>query len=1039
MGHFLGDEMARRAFVSSAEPDAVDSRFFALLEDVVTAEEPHPFSFEQLVAIGLANLSNPQLQIRKQALSILSHTIGSSASTTSLRSQSASVCSAASGVYLRAVQHVSACIATENLGSASRMIAQITSLLLDTAAPQLLHGVLLQAMRPWVSSIDLLPDGYDSITLDGVHVVLNLLALTSRYYAIYPSELTDLWLALADMGRPMNGGAMIHFLIDLITNRDNPKLTAVAVQAVACLSNSEQGSRAVQDLCGFIGPRSMLPPPENIIIPPSVLDAMFPRSTSRSGLARGQVAFVLLSDLAIERSWDLRHTLPTMLHVLFIHLDHRSSYLRDHALRLLLHAVRSWLPAYDEGAEINLYTDDAYSRIEGLQDTSTDIFKPSSHEPTDDKFAQLLNDVLAVLEPLHPTLRQEWGELAVHWGTGCAIRNLAFGSLKLFRLIMPSVDRAMLGAVIGRLHNTISDPDEHFQAFTVEIMRTLTALLDSPNLDVNHVPQLFWCAIACLTTTVEDEYVQALAMSKALLNKIDLGDRDSAAYLEEMKPPTWSSAAADLQAGILIGLRSAVTSGTSWDLLQRIVTVVDAPLVGAAATRVRDAFAVWIPWSLQAIDDKKVEEVADFAMNLSFLAEHHGYPSIQRVMVSYAKQRFRTRDDYLRQALGCLREHFAGSMGDICTLLLGLVLNKTRWLQLRTMEVLRVLFTHRETWNPIRLAGSELLMPLLRLLSTDLAPQALEVLDQPIAVFGGPSAAQVVRMSLSANLTPNLFGAPQESGWSVARPDTARQLTRMNLLAVFDTCKDSNSDMPGALVFEHEEDAMSPVSVRSRRLNSTGQAGAAAAAAARNTVYGITELLSNLHALTSYFADDGPSQHEAEDKVSRILAPSAREREHIGATRQAGLTHGTQFSTDSTGDFGSNSQIPPTPLVDLFGSSMGSGPGGRHGGGPFASNGGGGRVPGIPESYFPDFDQSDGSDEAHTDSFAFDDGSSGRQVGLPAGRHPGGGDGRQAPLTGLGFVRPTRDQIPTHSASLQTNGTNGSHLRQVSGRQGYDI
>ncbi|KAH7105208.1 cell morphogenesis N-terminal-domain-containing protein [Auriculariales sp. MPI-PUGE-AT-0066] len=1035
LGHYLADEMAHRAFVSSADSDAVDSRFFAMLEDVITDGESHPFTFEQLVAIGLANLSNSQLPIRKQSLSILSHSLGASASTTSLRTQSASVCSAASSVYLRAVQHVSGVIAMENANSAPKMITQITGLLMDSAATQLLHSVLLQSLRPWISAVDLLPEGFSSISQEGVLVILHLLALTSRYYVDHPSEVTDLWLALADLGRPMNGGAMIHFLIDLVTNRDNIKLTAVAVQAIACLSNTEEGSRAMQDLCGFIGPRSMLPPPENIVIPPSNLDTMFPRSSSRSGLARGQVAFVLLSDLAIDRAWDLSDTLPIILHVLFIHLDHRSAYIRDHALRLLLHSVRSWLPAYDEGAESNVYTDDAYSRIEGLQDTSTEIFKASSHDPENDKFAQLLEDVLAVLEPLHSSLRQDWGELAVHWGTSCAIRNLAFGSLKLFRLIMPTIDRAMLGSIIGRLQNTISDPDENFQAFTVEIMRTMTALIDSPTLDVNHVPQLFWCALACLTTTVEDEYVQALAMAKALLNKIDLGDSDSAAYLEEMTPPTWSSASADLQTGVMVGLRSAVTSDISWELLQRLIQVGDAPLVGKPASRVRDAFAVWIPWSLQAIDDKKVDTIADYAMNLSFLAEQHGYPSIQRVMISYAKQRFRTRDDYLRQALGCLREHFAGTMGDICTLLLGLVLNKTRWLQLRTMEVLKVLFTHRETWNPIRLAGSELLMPLLRLLPTDLAPQALEVLDQPIAVFGGPSAAQVVRMSMSASVTPNIFGAPQESGWSVARPDTARQLTRMNLLAVFDTCKDANSDMPSTLVFENEDDPMSPVSARSIgqrqfKTSLTGGASANAAAAARNTVYGITELLSNLHALTSYFAEDGPSQHAAEDKVSRILAFNERGRERQRERDPTQQTHGTQSSSDSAFD---NVHIPPTPLVDLFGNSTPSGQGGRHGGGPFASNGGGGRIPDIPEGYFPDFDQSDGSDETHNDSFVFDDGGSSRHIGFPAGRQP---EGRQGSLTGLGYGR-TASGLPQHQPvlPLQMNGTNGAHLRKISGRQ----
>lgn len=974
-GHFLGEDVAHRAFVSSQNADATDSRFFAILEDIVTGGEPHPLTFEQLVATGLANLSNSQLAVRKRALRVLEHALGNASEGSSLRHLAASVCSTAPSVYLAAVQRVSARVAVEHAMSSGGMIAEITGLLLDTAAEQHIHGVLLQSLRPWIYNVDLLPDGSLTISHEGARVILHLMALTSRYYAVYCEELRDLWAAVADGRRSMNGTAMVHFLIDLVTARDNSKLTAEAVRAVACLSNSEAGCRAIQDLCNFIDPRSMLPPQENIVIPASILDLLFPRSTSRSGLARGQVAFVLLSDLAVERAWELHSQLPIILHILFIHLDHKTSYLRDHALRLLLHTVRSWMPAYEELLDRSPRpaVDEAYDRIEEMQGMGPDAFKASSRDSNDTIFAQLLDDVLTVLEPLHPTLRQEWGELAVSWGTSCAIRPLAFGALKLFRLMMPSVNANMLGAVIGRLSNTVSDPDENIQAFTVEILRTITSLLNSSELDRNLVPQLFWCTLACLSTTVEEEYVQALSMAKALLAKIDWNDEDNVLYLEDTRPESWSSASADLQTSVLVGLRSSVTTDASWGLLQDIITLDGASFIGSPTGRVRDAFAVCIPWCLQAMDDKAVDRMADFAMNLSALAEHSGYPSIQRVMVSFAKQRFRTRDDFLRQALSSLREHFAATMADVCTLLLGLVLNKTKWLQLRTMEVLKVLFTHRETWNPIRLAGSELLMPLLRLLPTDMSSQALDVLDQPIAVFGGPSAAQVVRMSMQ-NVKPNIFGPPQESGWSIAKPEHARTLTQMNLMAVFETCK--VLDMPSNLVFQQDDEITSPISVRSQRQFGSS-ASVSSPNAARNTVYGISELLSNLHALTSYFADEGPS-HEAESKVNAILAP--RER-----------THRTGFSTDSTSDF-INAQVPPTPLVDLFSTHTN----GRHQ-----------RV--HMEGYFPDFDQSDGSDETNIDSFIYDDGA-------------GGAHGGRAGLTGLGFGRVVQ--------------SNGAHVRRSSSRAG---
>ena len=76
------------------------------------------------------------------------------------------------------------------------------------------------------------------------------------------------------------------------------------------------------------------------------------------------------------------------------------------------------------------------------------------------------------------------------------------------------------------------------------------------------------------------------------------------------------------------------------------------------------------------------------------------------------------------------------------------------------MQVLKILFQQRETRNVDSL-GSELLMPLLRLLETDLAPQALEVLEELLAISAGrPAARDVLRMSMHFGSLPSLHSDP---------------------------------------------------------------------------------------------------------------------------------------------------------------------------------------------------------------------------------------------------------------------------------------
>jgi hypothetical protein len=312
---------------------------------------------------------------------------------------------------------------------------------------------------------------------------------------------------------------------------------------------------------------------------------------------------------------------------------------------------------------------------------------------------------------------------------------------------MPRVNRNTLAGLLARLSNTIADPDESIQAFTNELLLTLTALARSKDLDLAVLPQYFWSTYACLSTTVEAEYAHALEIMDALLNHLNLNENTAVKDLLECKPTNWAGSGLGLQRLVIQGLRSSVTSPASFKLLCRLAGFGDNILLEPGDGRLRDLFTVSLPWCLNAMDvDVAQPVVVDLGEKIAHLAESANLPNLARIMVSFSKSRFRTKDDFLRQSVTCLREHFAPKhWQDVTTLLLSLILNSERWLRLKSMQVLKGLFSHRESRQPLELLGSELLMPLLRLLQTDLAPQALDVLDEQVTIVGGggPKATQV--------------------------------------------------------------------------------------------------------------------------------------------------------------------------------------------------------------------------------------------------------------------------------------------------------
>ncbi|RXW17641.1 hypothetical protein EST38_g8213 [Candolleomyces aberdarensis] len=827
----LPGETLRRAAVVSDKMDTVNERLFEVVVEVL-CEGTRRFTFEQTVCLGLTNLRHPSVKIRSMAFDLLETIHQQSSGLLTMSNFEASVASNAPGTYIHAHRLVSDFLAGEHPEQATKMLVRLgywlPSLPAETSDTNTIL-LLLQSLEFWIPNINLMTDDRTQLSSDGLNCLYHLMSMSLRYSSSHSEQILILWTKLVESPHQSNGHATVRFLLEQCHKVGNTIYIACAANIVACLCQTPVGREIYEELCSVIEPVRMLPVIDHKLAFPEAedmelweeLDALFAEQP-RLTLGSAQFAWLFLSDVSLQRHWEMKAQLPVLLHVIFTHLDHRVPFVRLRARSMVFQLLRAWTPGYDElpqPPQEKKKRGVVKERIAILEKEIEEYYwkEDDTSEEVEPKMKWLCQKVIEFLDPLLPSLASHWGSLALEWGTSCSIRATAFRSLQIFRALMPRVKKADFALLLGRLSNTVSSADPNIQHFTSEIFSTLHAVIDAQDKDKVLFPQVFWCIAACLSTTVESEFSQCLDLLQTLLMKMDLDDPATAESLHSQMPLEWKGPQC-LQPTLLKGLRSSVTATKTMNILQILAKIQDTHFIDPSEGRLRDLYTVSLPWCLHAMD-KGDSSLSSFAERLAQLASQEGKTSIQRIMTSFSKSAFRTKDDFLRQSVSTLREHYgARHWTDIVTQLLGLVLNAERWLRIHAMQVVKVLFQHRETRNPVELLGSELLMPLLRLLETDLAPQALEVLEEPISMFGGPAAKHVLRMSMQipnilktadADSVTIVFGAPEKSGWSIAQADALREACRGNVMAVFDTC--SVPTRPSRIDFEPEVEALASI------------------------------------------------------------------------------------------------------------------------------------------------------------------------------------------------------------------------------------
>jgi hypothetical protein len=318
-------------------------------------------------------------------------------------------------------------------------------------------------------------------------------------------------------------------------------------------------------------------------------------------------------------------------------------------------------------------------------------------------------------------------------------------------------------------------------------------------------PQLFWTTCACLNTIHEREFMESIGMLEKFLDKADMGDRAVVTKLIESQPPKWEGGFDGIQNLVYKGLKSSESFLGTLNLLHRLMSLPNNELVGNN-NRLLFTTLANLPHFLHHYElDISDPAIIERANLLATVAEQQDCPRLAASLVGFANGQYKSARDFLDHIVTEIKSYFFPEQ-DVFSLVftMGLLTNATTWFRIKTMQILCVMIPEIDMRrNEVTCHGPDLISPLLRLLQTDLCPQALQVMDHIMTVSGNPMERHHLRMSMASSTSSrairkeyervqSLYGIPEPTGWSIPMPAAQSAITRNNVHAVFYTCAETD-------------------------------------------------------------------------------------------------------------------------------------------------------------------------------------------------------------------------------------------------------
>ncbi|KAK8250008.1 cell morphogenesis N-terminal-domain-containing protein [Phyllosticta capitalensis] len=797
--------------------------YFEVVTQVLTEREDFVLPFYKVLSACLYALGNESNQIRMKSLRILRILEERQMKNSKLQDLDISISDKTIAVYKAAQFEMSRRLAKQHAEIAFYVFSEFAFYFRQLQPDQ--QRNMVAAMLPWIQIIELQVEPNGNPTASSYMLLVNLFEITVKSGNILHNEIQALWQALANGPHAGNVQLVLDFVISLCSDKREQNFVDYAKQIVVYLSNTPAGSKVVEFLLLKITPRAMAPEkrepiqaPAECVMFPYVADlgSVLASGNKQSGFSLGQLCLILLVDLMVSPIQLTKENVPLLLQAVLVLWDHYTPIVQDQAREMLVHLMHELVISRIDIANTTpdkKYIEDfiesirqhhpkivwSYEDANGKDEDESNLRVPEAMQ-------YVATEVVKIFTIAYPGIREEWGRTTLNWATNCPVRHLACRSFQLFRCILSSLDQNMLGDMLARLSNTISDEDDEIITFSMEILTTLRTLIEElDRTDLIQYPQLFWTTCACLQTVHEEEFMESLAMLDKLLDKLDLGDPAVVKLLKDHYPEHWDGGSFDGLAELVYkGVKSSTCLDRSVRILEKLSALPPSELVGPDNVLLFTLLAN-LPRYLQTYEQETRDSPAlASAENLANIAECKGHSELATALRGFAVTRYRAAKDFLNQLVPALRTSFFPEH-DFKSLvfLMGLLLNKNPWVKIKTMDVLCVIIQDIDLRKPeVSTKGSDLISPLLRLLQTDFCLQALQVLDHilntPLSGTANPLERHHIRMSMAGShstrafrkeyeRTQSLYGIPEETGWSIPMPAVCSSMTRHNVHAVFYT------------------------------------------------------------------------------------------------------------------------------------------------------------------------------------------------------------------------------------------------------------
>lgn len=795
--------------------------YFEVIVQVLTEYEIYPLAHYRIMGAVLLMLGSPDRNIRMKSATLLRTLDERQSKNSRLEDFDISISDKTKTVYKLAQSRISARLAQQHSDLCLIMFSEF-SLHFRNVQPDTQRN-MVDAILPWVQSIELQVDPDGKPTPTSYMLLANLFEITIKYSASISNEVQALWQGLATGPYAGNVQLVLNFVICLCLEHKEQSFVDYAKQIVVYLARTPSGSKVIEFFILQITPKTMLyeRPRDSIIThAPEVKDmpyvadmsSVLPAGNKQSGLSLGQVSLIFLVDLMVAPITIEFDSVIKLIHLSLILWDHYSGTVLEEAREMLVHIIhelvasqiqdsphdlRVAMEAFVEsirqgdGAVVWKYEDNCF-------DGEQDIYRvPPS-------MLHVTKQVVDFFSVVHGDMNEAWAREALSWATSCSVRHLACRSFQVFRCISTSVDPRMLADMLARLSNTIAEQKTDFLTFSIEILTTLKIIIGSlQQSELLRYPQLFWAACACLETIHEREYMEAIGMLERYIENVDLTDKSVLDRLLDAKPPKWEGKFGGIQSLCYLGLKSCVSFERVIRLIHKLSALPNHALIGDS-NRLLFAILANLPGFLYQIDlPEKQAEVYEHATRLAQVSEAQGCPELATCLSRYANEDFSSSQDFLHPVMKAIRRYFfATEEVHSFIFLMGLLTNATSWFRMKIMDILSIVLTNVDMSRPdIACYGFDALGPLFRLLRTDLCSRALEVMDHIMAVSSNPLDKHFLRMSMTSSSASraarrefdtinSLYGIPEPTGWSVPCPTMQSSLTRQNVFAVFCTCSD---------------------------------------------------------------------------------------------------------------------------------------------------------------------------------------------------------------------------------------------------------